>query len=114
MSSTGLKVSGASAGRLARPSQLGPRTRIPLAASSGATDSRMPSPAPMPSPKPELTITATRTPQAAHSRSTWATSSARTITRARSTGSGRSRTEAYAVTPCTSPPLPFTGYTLPG
>ena len=32
MSSTGLNVSGAAAGRLARPSQFGPRTRIPLAA----------------------------------------------------------------------------------
>ncbi len=94
MSSTGLNVSGASAGRLARPSQFGPRIRMPLPAISAATDSSSPAPAPMPSPKPELMITAALTPADAHSRSTPGTSAARTMIRARSTGSGMSRMDA--------------------
>ena len=55
MSSTGLNVSGASAGRLASPSQFGPRIRMPLSRRSRPPRTRAsPAPAPMPSPKPEL------------------------------------------------------------
>ncbi len=90
------------------PRQLGPRMRMVMRAMS-TSSACMATPSAPSSANPDDSTMAAFTPRAAQSRRAAAVAAAGTARIASSGAVGVSRTEAYAVSPCTVPPFGLTG-----